>query len=333
MSKSIKSNTTIFIIIIAFVKIFEAVFGRGNTLVGVSVIVAAMVFMQEDLTENPVENFMKLLIMNLLLGIFAHISSYNIWIGLILNFAALSAIGYLLSYNLNKVMIVPFGLEYLFMLYAPTSGGDFAKRLLALSFGAVIVMAVQFIVHREKTNAKAEENKPDEDGDVYSCIKIFGRDYRFHTVRAAYAIRVGFITAITIFAVAFLNLKQGRWVVFTIFSLTEIYSENCRIRSKQRLEGTIVGVLIVALLFMFIKNNTIRGLLVLLGGYLDTYTTNYRDKMICVTVSAVASVSIINGTLITAIERVGYVFIGVILALLVDKLILRQKLGDFGLAE
>lgn len=88
----------------------------------------------------------------------------------------------------------------------------------------------------------------------------------------------------------------------------------------------------ILILFMFIKNNTIRGLIVLVGGYLDTYTTNYRDKMICVTMSVVASVSLINGTIITSIERVGYVFIGIILAIIADKLIFRNKLPGFEMA-
>ena len=77
---------------------------------------------------------------------------------------------------------------------------------------------------------------------------------------------------------------------------------------------------------MIIKDNTIRGLLVLVAGYLDSYTTNYRDKIICITVSVVASVSVTNGTITTAIERVGYICIGVMLALLADKLIFNKKL-------
>mgnify|MGYP001098606653 FL=1 len=128
------------------------------------------------------------------------------------------------------------------------------------------------------------------------------------------------------FLVDYFNLAQGRWIVYTIFSLTELYSEHCRIRSKQRLQGTVIGIIIIMLLFTVIKDSAIRGLIVLLGGYLDTYTTNYRDKIICVTMSVVASVSLTNGTITTAIERVGYICVGIILALLADKLVFNKKL-------
>ena len=43
-------------------------------------------------------------------------------------------------------------------------------------------------------------------------------------------------------------------------------------------------VIIIILLLTVIKDNTIRGLLVLLTGYLGSYTTNYRDKIICITI-------------------------------------------------
>ncbi len=331
MWKKIQANTILFVTILAFVKIFEVIFGAKNSLVGVTVIISILVLMQEDLTKKPVENFIKLFLLNVFLGLFAYISSQNMWMGLILNFVTLSGIGYLLSFNLTKVNIIPFGLQYLFMLYTPVIGMDFGKRILGLSFGAVLIMVVQLIIHRKNNNIKIEESElieSDKKEYKYRLIEIFGKTYKIHTVRAAYAIRIGLITSITAFAVALLNLQQGRWIVYTIFSLTELYSENCKVRSKQRLQGTIIGTLIIILLFMFIKNNTIRGLIVLVGGYLDTYTTNYRDKMICVTMSVVASVSLINGTIVTAIERVGYVFIGIILAMIVDKLIFRNKLAD-----
>ncbi len=335
MWNRIISNTIVFVVILTFVKIFETIFGTKNSLVGVAVIIAILVLMKENLSKKPVENFIKLFLLNFALGITSHISSYNMWIGLILNFAALSSIGYLLSYNLSKTTIIPFGLQYLFMLYTPVSGSDFIKRMLGLSYGAVLIIIVQLVIHRKNNQIKIEESELvgiDKKENLYRYIDIFGEKCKIHTIRGAYAFRIGLTTAIAAFAVAFLDLQQGRWIVYTIFSLTELYSEHCKMRSKQRLQGTIIGTLIIIVLFMFIKNYAVRALIVLVGGYLDTYTTNYRDKMICVTMSVVASVSLTNGTIITVIERVYYVFIGIILAIAVDKLIFNNKLPDFKIA-
>ncbi|CEG29431.1 FUSC family protein [Bacillus sp. B-jedd] len=330
MKKKIISNTILFISILAFIKIFAVLFGTANTLVGVTVVVAILVLMQENLTKKPMTNLAKLLFINLTLGILAYISSHNIWLGLIINFAALSGIGYFLSVKLNKNIIVPFGLQYLFMLYTPVDNGDFTKRLLGLAFGAVMIMLVQFIIHRKSVNKQAEESGLiEEKQDQYRCVKIFKKEYKVHVVRGSYAIRIGLLTAITAFLVAFFKIEQGRWIVYTIFSLTELYSEECKTRSAQRLQGTIIGVAIILVLFTFIKDSTVRGLIALLGGYLDSYTRNYKEKMICVTMSVVAAASLTNSALSMVTERIGYILIGIVLALLVDKFILRKQLTEF----
>lgn len=327
MRKKILSNTILFGTILLFVKAFERIFGSNNNLVAVTVIISILVLMQEDLTKDFAKNLTRLFLINIILGVFSYLAILNIWTGFIVNFIALSGIGYFLSANMNKVIIVPFGLQYLFMLYTPVTGIDYTKRLLCLGVGSVLIMAVQFLIHRKNDRAKVEKRERNQ-YDTFEYIQLFEK-YKINKVRAAYAFRIGLLTAIAAFIVSYFELQQGRWIVYTIFSLTELYSENCKIRSKQRLQGTIIGAIIILILFMFIKDNTIRGLIVLVGGYLDSYTTNYRDKMICVTMSVVATVSLVNGTLITALERVFYVLLGIILAVIADKLIFNKKLADF----
>lgn len=323
MVKKFTNNTLLFLFIIAFVKGFAVLFGSDNSLVGVTLVIALLVLMTKDLTEKPMENLLKLLFLNITLGIFSHISSGNLWLGLMLNFSTLGIMGYILSSDLTKMIIVPFGLEYLFMLYTPVMGDAFIKRIISLIAGSILIMAIQLVFHRKNKNMKkAEVVNNDEE---YWSFKILGKGYRIHKIRGGYAIRIGLLTSITAFIVGFLKLNQGRWMVYTIFSLTELYSHQCKVRAKERLQGTIIGTLVTLGLFMLIKDTAIRGAIVLVGGYLDTYTTNYRDKIICVTISVVASVSLMNGMLLTAVERITYVFLGVILSLLVNKFILETK--------
>lgn len=334
MKKKVISNTIIFLIILLFVKGFEVIFGSNNSLVGVTIIISILVLMQEDLTKNLSTNLIKLLFINLISGVFSSIATHNMYLGLVLNFSILLLIGYSLTSKLNKVMVVPFGLQYLFMLYTPVEGSDFTKRLVGLATGAILIMLVQLVIYKGSKNNKIESSEVEntinnENKEENEYIRVLNK-FNIHHVRGAYAVRIALLTSISVFIVDFFNLAQGRWIVYTIFSLTELYSEHCRVRSKQRLQGTVIGIIIIMLLFVVIKDNTIRGLIVLLGGYLDTYTTNYRDKIICVTMSVVASVSLTNGTITTAIERVGYICIGIILALLADKLVFNKKLecGD-----
>lgn len=334
MKKKIVANTINYLLILLFVNLFATIFGGSNTLIGVTIVVAVSILKQEDLTKNLYVNLMKLLGINLISGIFAHLASNNIYLGLVLNFSILLIMGYVLTSKLNKVKLLPFGLQYLFMLCTPVTGIDFVKRLLGLATGAFLIMLVQLITYRKGKNNLVEESKAKNEitekylssinkGNEY--IRVFNKFY-IHHVRGAYAFRVALIITLSVFLVELFNLVQGRWIIYTVFALTELYSENCRIRSKQRLQGTVIGVIIVMILFIFIKDNTIRGLMALIPGYLGSYATNYRDSILFVTMSVVASISVTNGTIITGIERVGYICIGILISLIADKLILNKKL-------
>lgn len=120
------------------------------------------------------------------------------------------------------------------------------------------------------------------------------------------------------------NLEQGNWIAYTVFSITEFYSEHCKIKSKERIKGTFIGAIIVVVLFMFIRDNFLRSLVVLAAGYLNPFAENYKDMIICVTVSSVDSVALTSGTISIAIERIVYVCIGVAISLLANKYILKS---------
>ena len=128
MRKKIITNTIIFVSIILFVTIFKSLFGEGNTLVGVTIITTALTFMEKDLTA----------------------AIQNIWIGILVNFLALFIIGYLFSYNLKRSLVVPFGLQYFFMLFYPAEGEVLFNRFLSLIFGSVFIMLIQFIFNKDK---------------------------------------------------------------------------------------------------------------------------------------------------------------------------------------
>ncbi|RDY26318.1 FUSC family protein [Romboutsia weinsteinii] len=333
-------NTIMFLVITVFISIFKSVFGEINSSVGVTIVVALLVLMQKDLTKKPIENFLKLLTINVFLGIVSHISYGNMWIGIVLNFITLGLIGYLLTKDLNKSIILPYGLQYLFMLYKPVQGIDFTNRMIALIFGAVLIMASQYIVHSSKKEANAvgeveDRNKLEAeicvakyDNDEYKKFRLFEKDIYIHKKRALYAIKLGALTSITAFVTQYLGLAQGAWMSYTIFSLTEIYSEDTKVRSKKRVEGTMIGGLIVIISFLVLKDDTSRTLIILLAGYLNPFFKDYKHIIILVTISSVAPLALSHGSIFAVGQRLMFVIIGAILALIVDKLIYVTKHED-----
>ena len=148
----VKSKTIIFLSIIIFIVIFKSIFGDENTLVGVTTITAALMLLDRDLTLSPVKNLLRLLSINLLIGIGASLASSNIYLGILLNFTILFFISYLFSSNLRSPIYLPFSLQYLFILSTPVAADKLPVRLLSLAVGAIVIMLAQIIVNENKLN-------------------------------------------------------------------------------------------------------------------------------------------------------------------------------------
>ncbi|MGX4599346.1 FUSC family protein [Faecalimicrobium sp. JNUCC 81] len=483
--KVVVSKTFLFIFILSFIVIFKTVFGEENTLIGVTVITATLMFLERDLTSTLLSNFFKILSINLILGSLAFFASQNILIGLICNFLALFMVGYFFNYELRKPMYVPFGLQYLFMVSTPINLEQLPMRFMSLVFGAAFVILVQLILNKNKlqklgeknillicdelkykikflkenknTNTcdkkieelskelkriiydnrkeefyvtekginllnilfslerislildrynlndlglventldnlienknkildtinnelndikslikndtdlnlvqkledikgkkdlddsylyeiynleeniyenikqykvnkiKTDTNKKIEIPQSFKSISIHKRNFNTESLRFSYALKIGLLTAIAGFIMDYFKLQDGRWIMFTVFSLTQTYSENCLTKSEQRVEATLIGSALFFVLFTIIKDESIRGLILILAGYMNSYLTNYKYLIICVTVSSLGSAAIASSPDILVLHRVMYIIIGAIISLLANRYIL-----------
>ena len=185
-------------------------------------------------------------------------------------------------------------------------------------------MISQFYIHWNKTSEGKENIELIDLGKA----KLTSFSSLIGSVRGSYAIRLGLLTSIASFITAYFQIENGRWIAYTVFSLTEFYYDSFKLRARQRIEGTLIGALIIILVFNFIEDNMLRIAIILLGGYLDTYTSNYRDKMICVTVSVMASMSMSQASISMGLQRLSYVLIGVFLTMIIDRLLLKRGLKE-----
>ncbi|MEG1257264.1 FUSC family protein [Clostridium sp.] len=470
---TILSKTLIFIFVVLFVSAFKAVFGAENSLVGVTTIVLALAVLEGDLTGEPLKNLVHLIIFNLILGLGAFIAWQNIWIGIVINFAIMALIGYIFSYELRKSINMLFGLHYILLMTSHITIEHLPMRLLALVFGACIIMGVQLIANKNKLKKSSEKIlnnidnkilekitllKQDQDVteididsyinklkiiifysgknfsitnygkgviNVLSClekinilldttkeidkdlldhiyvqlinikdekfnkgdleaivckyksdhVKLMGvykfitaienlntqidkiknlaedeknnidsklyipedfKDINIHkrninlkSNRVAYAIRLGLVVAITAFITNYFNLQFGNWMVYTVFALTQPHAEFTRLKSKKRIVGTVIGSLIIFILFNIVKDPTMRTLILLTTGYLMGYVSDYRNIVMFVTITSIASaaLNVINPNYII-MNRLIFVIIGIIISLIANKLILHRKYRD-----
>lgn len=480
--KLIISKTITFILIVAFIIIFKSVFGDENTLIGVTTITAALMFLERDLTLSPIKNSLNLILLNLFIGLASIVASNNMILGIPVNFLVLFTISYLFCYNLKKPMYLPFSLQYLFLLSTPVSNEQIIMRLSSLVFGAIFIMAIQMLANKDrinksgnkillnicdsiinkinlvKTDQKRENisvkgsidafrkmvydkreadfylteeariklnlsvalesidsfldgikdiNEYEEilikleaiisevkhilengqkDTELLNDVKKLMNDYKdknvsdiltlqmlesiificdatlelnnlskenYNTVKkvgkipeafkdgvlktvlsntkslkVSYSIRVSMSITIAIFISDYFKLSEGRWIAFTVFSLVNPIYEVSQTKTKDRIVATIIGSIIVMILFSIFEDITIRSLILMSAGYIGSYTTEYKYNMICVTVSAIGAAAILGNTEVLILNRIIFVIIGAIISMIANKFILPYRLED-----
>lgn len=145
------SQTILYVFIMAFVITFKIIFGDKNILVGVMGITAILMLTQINLTVSPGKNLVKLLIINLGIGIFTYLANLNIWAAIPINFIGIFVIAYTFYYNLKSPVYLPFTLQYMFLLATPITAAELPMRLLSLLVAPIGIMLIQFVVNKNKT--------------------------------------------------------------------------------------------------------------------------------------------------------------------------------------
>lgn len=476
--KLILSKTLLYVVIVGYIILFKTIFGSENTLIGVTSVTAALMFLERDLTLSLWKNIFKLIGVNVGMGLAAYVASSNMWLGIIINFIVMFAISYFYLYDLKKPLYLPFSLQYLFILTSPVPFEGLGIRLLALIGGALSIMLLQVVANRkrftkegnyllsqicdllnerivymkeEKDTDKIDEqikeklrrfrgliydrresdyyltqegiiklnlsvglekigqhlskskytneNKKILEGigeflkalalsfkdldkgkdlqaelskvvsyysqipiqDVtlleelngltfiqenleqlqklekehYNIVKkveeipeefkkhtLVRRELSVHSLKFSYALRMALGITIGGFIMDYFNLSEGRWILFTILSLTVPIYENFKQRAKDRLVATLIGGILVVILFGIIEDATIRTLLLMAAGYIDSYLTKYRYKTILVTFSAIGAAALLGDTHVLTLNRIIFVALGSGIALLMNSYVL-----------
>lgn len=148
----------------------------------------------------------------------------------------------------------------------------------------------------------------------------------FNSTRFIYGLKLGSLVSLAFFAVKYLNIEFGEWIVYTVFALTQPHYEYSREKSKKRVWGTLIGAIIIAIVFGIFKEPEIRTLLLILFGYLMSYVSDYRNVVVFVTLSSIASAAILvtnPGNIIFA--RVLLVLIGIVISIIVNRFVLKRS--------
>lgn len=151
------SKTIMFVVVIAIVLVCKKIFGSDNVVVAIGMVIQALFFLSSDLTMEPVKNFFKILVADLLLGFCAAAVHIDPWLGLAVNLILIFGVIFIFMKDLSTPMYFPFMLTYLFMMAtAPVGISELTPRLALLAFGAFMTIVLQLVLNIGKSKKKTD---------------------------------------------------------------------------------------------------------------------------------------------------------------------------------
>ena len=179
----------------------------------------------------------------------------------------------------------------------------------------------------DKEDSK-EISKASEKSEIFSKEAIKDLLKGKNSPKYCYAMRMAISITIGAFIMNLFKLAEGRWILFTILSLTNPIYEIYKSKVPQRIVATLIGGIIIVILFTIFKGQTARLLIVMACGYLQSYVNEYKYRMIFITVCAIGTAAVVGNIEQFTIERILMVILGSIIAIIANKYIFPYKLKN-----
>lgn len=145
-------------------------------------------------------------------------------------------------------------------------------------------------------------------------------------VRVIYALRVSCLLAVCTLLVQLLGLPHGKWLLFTLASVSLPYADDVGAKARKRMLATLIGGACSVLLFSLVPSPSGRTVIMILSGYLSFYCSDYSATFACSTVGALGGAVFLGAfgwgdVGFLSLVRLGYVAVGILLALAANVLL------------
>jgi len=312
--KLIGENLVRFLFSIAFVTLFQMLFGVENTLAGVAASVAVTMYPAMDTGLKPLPMCGVIIGLFLGSGIAAELSVISPWLALPVHFLFVVAVMVLCGTPLELKTFICFLLSFVFCQAAPVPLEAFPMRMLCLLAGSVLTAVCTLVWWKHK-------------GYGSNGISL-RRQIHLSAKNKGLILRMAAGITVAMFAASMLGLKKPLWISIVVMSLTQLQLNETLTRIKHRAFGTVVGVLVFVVVFQLLVPKEYSMLFILLMSYLSFFTPEYKYKQIVNAVCALnASLVLLDTT--TAIENRVLCLLGgiaiVLLMHLLEKLVERIK--------
>ncbi|WKY48017.1 FUSC family protein [Eubacteriaceae bacterium ES3] len=178
------------------------------------------------------------------------------------------------------------------------------------------------ITEKEKAKSEIPTKK-------FKSVKQYKTKLSIDALSRSYAFRLALAISIATFLVNYFSLQHGNWMVFTISSLTYPYYEMAKQKTVKRILGTIIGGIIVIVVFSILQLKDAGTVVMIIALFLTIFfMDNYTYSMIFSTITAISSFVLAENSTSLSLDRIIYVVIGGVIAIVLSKFILPYHKSD-----
>lgn len=288
----ILGNAVRFAFNILFISVFQALFGAVNVLPGVAIVVALTMYPTCNLGMKPGVMAAVISILFVLSGFVAQLALLSPWIALPVNFLFTILILALSGEPLSYRTSICFLLSFVFCQATPVPAEQFPTRLLALVCGAALVAGTTVLLWKKNGYGKNGRTGKEQ---ILLCLSPKNRSY---ILRMAAGLSAAMLIG------SLLGLQKPLWISIVVMSLTQPEFQQTMERVKYRSLGTIAGIVGFVVVFRLLLPQEYSTYMVMLLGYLNFFTSEYKYQTVVNAVSALNASMVLLEPSIAVIHRV-----------------------------
>ncbi len=284
-----------------FVTLYSLIFGSGNSIVGVVVLLHLLVFKNADLRMDAKQSTGLLALFFAIMTIAPHVANMaNPFVGLLINAAAILILilfGCHEPRMFNQSTLV---LSYLLLYGYDVSGTEYLTRIAGMAVGALLVCAVFYKNHRHQTyNLHVQDILP---------------AFTLTHPRSKWQLCQILCVPLVIFLAELFGMPRAMWAGIAAMSAILPAMEDMQSRVRGRIIGNIAGVLCFFVLYTYLPS-AIYAYIGVIGGIGVGFSAKYGWQAVFNTFGALAIASQLYGVSAAMGLRVFQNVFGVLFAL------------------
>ena len=298
-------NFLTILFIIVFISLYNFVFSSENSLIGVGIITALLMFKDVDLGLKRSQGAMTVMLLLLSSIIMPYFASFNPIMGFAVNAISLYSIVILTSERIDYKAYMGFVLIYVFANGTPVKGEVLILRAISILVFAVIITAIYYILHKDDKKHK----------HIYEVLE------EKHIKNITFAVKLAFSLSLAMFLSDVLDIHKHIWFTITVMSLTQLQLNVTLTRIRYRLMYTLVGSLLYIVIFVHIIPDNMLIYFTLVMSYVYTFIKRYDIQMIFITISSlVANEIFFPNEMYSIYSRLILVALGALMSYIITKI-------------